>query len=155
MWEFRLAQQRLGLTPRSFWSVSRCGLREMSQGGGRVGLGASSPWAGPSLLHTPAWLPGQFLACAHLEAVVSSCWAGAQAAVRAGCPRFGDLPGPLRHPLRAGKEGQGGKKRTESGQGWGGVRTFFFLSEEPFGFSYKSETPGSSGDCFYSSHAHV
>lgn len=145
-----------GSTPRSFWSVSRCGLREMSQGGRRVGLGASSPWAGPSLLHTPFWLPGQFLACAHLEAVVSSCWAGLR--LRSGLaahawrpPRAPQTSPQSREGRPRGKE----KNRIWAGVGWGGVRTFFFLSEEPFGFSYKSETPGSSGDCFYSSHAHV
>lgn len=117
MWEFRLAQQRLGLTPRSFWSVSRCGLREMSQGGRRVGLGASSPWAGPSLLHTPVWLPGQFLACAHLEAVVSSCWAELRLRSGLAAHALETSQGPSDIPSEQGRKAKGERKEQNLGRG--------------------------------------
>ena len=84
-------------------------------GGGRWGLGARGPGQGPprsALSLAASAVPG-------LHTSGSSCVqlpGGAQAAVRAGCPSAGDLPGAHRHPLRAGKKGQGERKEQEEGR---------------------------------------
>lgn len=66
---------------------------------------------GPSTAAPAGALPG----LAHLEAVVSSCRAGLRLRSGLTARTFGDLPGPLRHPLRAGKEGQGARKEQPLG----------------------------------------
>lgn len=100
---------------------------------GRWVLGASCPWAGPPSLAAGA-VPGLCTSGSHCLQLQG----GAQAAVRAGCPGFGDLPGPLRHPLRAGTEGQGEREEQNTG---GGRRGPSLCSEEPFGFPHKSGEP--------------
>lgn len=65
---------------------------------------------------------------------------GAQAAARADCPYFGDLPGPLRHPLRAGKEGQG-ERKNRIWAGWGTDTYCLFVLKNVLAFPYKSENP--------------
>ena len=109
-------------------------------GGGRWDLGARWPWAGSSPLGSPAQ---------PVRAVPGLCTSGsnclqllgrAQAAVRAGCPSFGDLPGALRHPLRAGKKGPGERKEQDTGQGVRGEDCLFVL-KKLLAFPKKSENP--------------
>ena len=83
-------------------------------GGGWWGLGARGPGQSP---HRSA-LSLAASAVSGLHTSGSSCVqlpGGAQAAVRAGRPSAGDLPRAHRHPLHAGKKGQGERKEQEGG----------------------------------------
>lgn len=117
----------LGWLSRAWGRVSCRGLRGMSQGGGGWGSLAGSLPPGSPLAARAG--PGP---APHTSG--SSCLqlpGGAQAAVRAGCPCFGDL-GPSDIPSE-----QGGETGRGKGTGYRGSRGrgLSFCSEEPFGFS--------------------
>ena len=93
------------------------------------GLGRVLP-ARPS-----AWLPAQFLACTHLEAVVSSCRAGLRLPSGLDARALETSPGPADTPSEQGRKAKEKEKNRKRGGRLGTEgRGLSFCSEEPFGF---------------------
>ena len=130
----RPAQQSRGSVPGSVVLSCR-GWRGMSL---EVGGGAWEP-EGPGRVLTArlsAWLPAQFLACTHLEAVVSRCRAGLRLRSGLDARALETSPGPTD---TASKQGRKAKEKEKNRKGGGRLGTeglgLSFCSEEPFGFS--------------------
>lgn len=101
-------------------------------------LGASCPWAGPFPPCPPAWLLGQFRACAHLEAIVSSCRAGLRLRSGPAAPALETSQGPSDTPPEQGLEAkEKGKNRIRAGGG----EDLLFVLKNLLAFPHKSEEP--------------
>lgn len=111
-------------------------------GGGWWGLGARGP--GRVLTaRLSAWLPAQFLACTHLEAVVSSCRAGLRLWSGLDARALETSPGPTDTPSKQGRKAKEKEKNRKRGGRLGTEgRGLSFCSEEPFGFSQQIRKSG-------------
>lgn len=104
-------------------------------------MGPGCPLA-PGLVHTgpPARLSGHFLACAHLEAVVSSCRAGLRLWSGLDARALETSQGPSDTPSE--QEGKAKEKEKNGIQAGGGRKGLSLCSEEPFGFSQQIRKSG-------------